>query len=210
MNRLEKEQPLTRIEANSGFDPQQSESLEREQKWVTVAEAAEAVGYSQGYIRDLISRDRIPSKKLEVEVKRTIGKRFVDLEALRKVKRMAKRGRPPKEPTSQVIRYTPLEIDITLEQIPDNDPCELCGEPAMKTLIEYELPYTCEGESFVAWSEVPGYRCETCNLEFYDLGASIEVLEVARKVVQEANDETTLERIEASLNAGKQHRAKFS
>lgn len=170
MNRLEKEQPLTRIEIDSEFDPSSHmrccsksttqkqidyrltlnkqtfiipnvwasvcpecdnvyfapevgkavderifeiqhpkeskfgrllESPEKEQHWVTVAEASEIVGYSQSYIRDLISRDRIPSKKLRVEVtvKRPISKRFVDLEVLQEHKRTAKRGRPPKKST---------------------------------------------------------------------------------------------------------------
>lgn len=64
--------------------------------WVTVAEAAERVNYSQGYIRHLISRDRIPSKKLKVEVKvtRPISKRFVDLGALWEHKKTARPGRP--------------------------------------------------------------------------------------------------------------------
>lgn len=115
-----------------------------------------------------------------------------------------------KEPQEQPIKYTPLEISISLEDIPDTDPCEVCRGTTRKTLVSYELPYTCEGELLVAKGDVPGYKCDECELDFYDLGASIAVLETALKVVQQAGDELIARGVEASLNAVKTHRELIS
>lgn len=102
-------------------------------------------------------------------------------------------------------------IDITVEQISASEPCELCEESMARTLLTYELPYRNRGRPCIARCDrVPGYRCDSCDLEFYDLHASIAVLEQARRIAQEARDETTLERIEASLEAGRRHLARFS
>lgn len=113
------------------------------------------------------------------------------------------------DPTPRVHGYerppfiVPLEISLTLDQIPDNEPCEFCEDLASKTLVEYELTYLQGGQPAIAIGEVPGYRCDACDLEFYDLRASVEVLDAAREIVSASNDKETLKRLEGSLKAGK-------
>lgn len=62
----------------------------------------------------------------------------------------------------------------------------------------------------MATCNVPGYRCYGCDIEFYDLQASVEVLAAACDVVRRAKDQVVLEQIEASLLAGKQQLARVS
>ena len=115
---------------------------------------------------------------------------------------------------AEAVGYTPFEITTKLEGLSD-EPCESCDEPTTKIPMIYELPYNdSEGRSLIARCVVPGYRCDrsSCGLygvEFYDLNASIEVLEAVRPILKEARDEATLRRINASLNAGRQHRAQI-
>jgi hypothetical protein len=46
---------------------------------------------------------------------------------------------------------------------------------------------------------VPGYRCDRCDVEFYVLPASIQVLEAALRVVKQAGDDGAAARVKGFL-----------
>jgi hypothetical protein len=100
--------------------------------------------------------------------------------------------RQPEQPNHvHVVDICPT---IRLEHIPDGTPCFECGEIPTKVYLEYKSAT----ELVVRAKETAGYRCETCEYQYFSHEALAEVFLMAENVMQERGIDETADQFAAA------------
>src|SRR3989344_4810405 len=84
-------------------------------------------------------------------------------------------------------RIFSVELETTIEDIPDALPCEYCGQIPEKVY----MTYTCGDKILVQAKRAAGYYCTNDDIESLSTEAVLETLVKARKILFEQGDTET-------------------
>ncbi len=100
-------------------------------------------------------------------------------------------------------RPSPVRLDIQfeLDVYSEAEPCPYCQSPSTRTFIDFEHRFRKNGLPHVVQADVPGFRCDRCEIDSLDVDATISAYEAAKNVVRDAGDQVSLRKIKASIRA---------
>ena len=106
-------------------------------------------------------------------------------------------------------RRTRLEATRRLGEIAEGILCIGCGDPMRRAHLNYAFSYTANGAPAEVWSDqVAGYQCDHCDLQFYELAASVDIQRAALHEVRESHDKFRAKQLVASIAAGEEQIAR--
>ena len=106
-------------------------------------------------------------------------RQMVRLDRMRNVERLHARDIAP---DPEVI---PFHIERGLDDIPEPEPCPLCGGITEKALLMYGV----RGAKVVVETDsAPGYQCTHCGAQLYDPGTDIMLLTKAAELLDAPED----------------------
>lgn len=76
-----------------------------------------------------------------------------------------------REATGVPVRH--LALGLTFGDIPDPEPCTLCGSPMQKEFLEYEAR---GGAVLFVFAGAPGYGCTGCEMKAFDPAVAVRAL----------------------------------
>lgn len=87
-------------------------------------------------------------------------------------------------------RTVDITLETRLEDIPDADPCEICGDPNQERTF---LQQVMTGRELFIQASVPGYRCqnEECGITSFSIEGIIESLGAASRILRDSGDTAT-------------------
>ena len=88
------------------------------------------------------------------------------------------------------VAFKQLELfDASLADIPAGASCYACGDSTSRALIDYSYDYkVSQGNRITIGKALPGYRCDTCQLEYRDPGLSDRFLTTLASALASAGD----------------------
>lgn len=99
-------------------------------------------------------------------------------------------------------QFVDITLDTSLEDIPDQEPCEVCGHPTQKTFLQHVSGL----DVLIRARNVAGYRCQDpeCGITAYSIEGFVESLTKASQILRDRGDTATATAFERRIEAEQQ------
>ncbi len=98
----------------------------------------------------------------------------------------------------------PLSVEFSWEAVPETKPCITCDLPAHRYTLPFEFSYVAKGQQrLLRANDVPSFRCDACEVNFYDLASSLTAMLEAREVVAHGGDSRSCKRLQGQIDAAR-------
>lgn len=96
------------------------------------------------------------------------------------------------------LKFIPLGVEFK-KDYPEDHVCPFCGSEAHKANVYACFNYNDHGNPVAAEGELPGYKCDSCELDTIYLPFGIKGYEQALELAKMAGDEVAARQFEDSI-----------
>ncbi len=98
----------------------------------------------------------------------------------------------------------PLSVEFSWETVPETKPCITCDLPAHQYTLRFEFSYAAKGQQrLLRADDVPSFRCDACQVSFYNLASSLTAMLATHEVVAHGGDSRSCKRLQGQIDAAR-------